>query len=93
MCEQETGWEFNASASHWAPPSALGWRSKMDKKGKKPKSYISTLRLVFKPETKGVCAGRQEKDGLDANKRTLMGSNTLVVSSASGKDQQNTEKG
>ena len=53
----------------------------------KPKSYVSSLQLTFTPGNKGVCAVGKKKDGLDASKRTLMGSKT------SGKDQQNTEKG
>lgn len=56
----------------------------MDKKGKKPKTFVSTFRLAIQPKASAFHKERQKEDGLDT--RTLMGNDKVEVSSATGKN-------
>lgn len=60
-----------------------GFYLRMDKEGRKPKTYVSTFRLAIKPQPRALSVERQKENGLDT--RTLMGNSKLEVSSATGK--------
>ncbi|XP_043957725.1 myosin light chain kinase, smooth muscle-like [Gambusia affinis] len=58
----------------------------MDKDDKNPKTYVSTFRLVLKPQR-----GKQKQNGLDTTSRTITGNNKLRCSSATGVKQGTTQ--
>ncbi|XP_027145287.1 myosin light chain kinase, smooth muscle [Larimichthys crocea] len=51
--------------------------ARMDKDGKKPKTYVSTFRLALKPQARPLCVDKKKDDN-----RTFVGNNKLGVSSA-----------
>lgn len=70
--------------------SGCHFYSRMEKDGRKSKTFVSTFRLNLKPRAKPLCVERQREDGLDPTNRTLMGNKKLGVSSTTGKDLTST---
>lgn len=66
--------------------SGCHFYSRMEKDGRKPKTFVSTFRFNLKPQARPLRAERQREDGLDTTNRTLTGNKKLGVSSAPGKD-------
>lgn len=87
-CREETGRELNTSATQHRLAPGQQTNSRMEKEGRKPKTYVSTFSLALKPQAEGFVAGRQKKDGPDTSNRTLMGNNKVEVSSSTGKEEQ-----
>lgn len=56
------------------------FHSRMDKEGQKPKTFISTFRLVLKPQVNSFFVGRQKNDGLETK------NSKVEVSPSTGKD-------
>ncbi|KAM8838001.1 myosin light chain kinase, smooth muscle-like isoform 2-T4 [Spinachia spinachia] len=59
----------------------------MDPGGGKPKTFMSTFRLAFKPKARRVCVEKQRENGADATR----GTNTKVVSSTAGSRPTNVQ--
>ncbi|XP_029383776.1 myosin light chain kinase, smooth muscle-like [Echeneis naucrates] len=61
-------------------------RVRMDKDGKKPKTFVSTFRLALKPQARPLCVGTQEKqNGLGTANMIPSGHSTQGVLPAKGK--------
>lgn len=62
------------------------FHSRMDKEGEKPKTFVSTFRLVLKPKDSSFFVGRPKNYVLDTKNGNLAGSSKVEVSPSTGKE-------